>query len=406
MHQPRSQLAAGQLEPLYEQLGLKLDRVGLETQPEVAARLIDLSSDPDAGMADFADAVRNDAAITGRLLKLVNSAAYAQRDPVTRVDRACVLLGLQRLRAVALGFYLARGAASDSTQKLSREVWGQSVYRACLCFELANREQPAIAAEAFIIGLMLDAGMPLMQHLLGEPFEALYRECPQPAAFARREADEFPFTHVDIITILARRWRLPETLAKPLAWHHIRPGAASRTDPIATLHRIAYFAGTIAIDPAADTPAGAAPMPATAESVLSMHRDALVDITAAATTQYSASMTIFEEIADSVANPAELAERAQRQLIDAMDEAIAMDPDEDRPGTQYFCIADRRIEIEIVRAGVLVAYLCDEKNERICSATFDLAGVTAKRIAYALGLDGPSDDESADFDSYFGKAAA
>ena len=406
MLQPRSHIAAGQLEALHEQLGVKLDRVGIETQPEVAARLIDLSSDPDAGMADFADAVRNDVAITGRLLKLVNSAAYAQRDPVTRVDRACVLLGLQRLRAVALGFYLARGAATDATQRLSREVWGQSVFRACLCFELANREQPAIAAEAFIIGLMLDAGMPLMQHLLGEPFEALYRECPQPAAFARREADEFPFTHVDVITVLARRWKLPETLAKPLAWHHIRPADSNRKDPVSVLHRVAYFAGTIASEPSAKTPAGAAPLPATAETVLSIHRDSLVDITAAATSQYTASMTIFEEIADSVANPAELADRAQRQLIDAMDEAIAMDPDEDRPGTQHFCIADRRIEVEIVRAGVLVAYLCDEKNERICSATFDLAGVTAKRIAYALGLDGPSDDESADFDSYFKSAAA
>src|SRR5205823_4861273 len=76
--------------------------------------------------------IRADAALAGRVLRLANCAFFAQRQPITNLDRSCVLLGVDRLKSVALGFYLSRAAAGDPRQSLSRRIWGQSVYRACL----------------------------------------------------------------------------------------------------------------------------------------------------------------------------------------------------------------------------------------------------------------------------------
>ena len=406
MDQPRVNLSATEVEALHEQLAHRLDRVGIETQPEVAARILELATDPEAGMGEFADAIRSDVAITGRLLRLVNSAFYAQRQPVTRIDRACVLLGLQRLRAVALGFYLSRAAATDTNQLLSREVWGQSVFRACLAYELVNQTDPGIAAEAFVIGLMLDAGVPLAHQLLGDSYEAVFRSETQPAAFARREADEFPFTHTDIISVLARRWRLPETLAKPLAWHHVRPSSNGRTDAPSVLQRVAYFVGVIAVSASDDLPAGEVPMPSTAETVLRMGRDQLAAATAAATEQYAGTMTIFDEVATALPDAQSLAQRAHLQLVRVIDDTMSMDIEVGQPTVQHFTISGRSVELELGRSGMATAYLCDERGQRICSASFELEEVSAKRLAYALGLDGPSHDEAEDFDGFFGRRAA
>lgn len=405
MHRPRSSLSAGEIDALHERLARQLDRIGIETQPEVAARLLELATDPEAGMGDFADAIRHDVAITGRLLRMVNSAFYAQREPVTRIDRACVLLGLQRLRAVALGFYLSRAAATDSAQVISRRVWGQSVFRACLAFELVNQTDPAIAAEAFVCGLMVDAGIPLAYQLLGEPYERLFNECPQPATFARREADEFPYTHVDLITCLAQRWKLPELLAKPLAWHHIRPACSDRSDPVSVLQRAAYFVGILAIDPDADAPVGEAPMPSTAEAVLGIGRDGLARAAAAATEQYAGTITMFDDIAETVRDTGSLAQRAHLQLVRVIDDTLASEAAAG-PAVQRFTLSGRVVEVELGQTGVVMGYLCDERGARLCSATFDLDDISATRLAYALGLDGPNHDEQLDFDGFFGRRHA
>src|SRR5689334_2751536 len=103
---PRSELSGAEVDDLLGALEGRLHTVGIESQPEVAARIVELVSDPDAGLRQYADVVRADAALSGRLLRLANSAFFAQREPVTSLDRACVLLGLDRLKAVSLGFQL------------------------------------------------------------------------------------------------------------------------------------------------------------------------------------------------------------------------------------------------------------------------------------------------------------
>ena len=45
-------------------------------------------------------------ALSARLLEMANAAMYAQREPVTTIKRAVTLMGLRRIRMVALGFQL------------------------------------------------------------------------------------------------------------------------------------------------------------------------------------------------------------------------------------------------------------------------------------------------------------
>jgi HD-like signal output (HDOD) protein len=144
---PRSALTPPEVVELQAEIDRRLTGLGLPTQPAVAARILALVANPDAGLKQYADVLRHDAALTGRLLRLANSAYFAQIKPVTTIERSCVLLGLERLKAVSLGFYLSRAAATDPNHVLSRRVWTQSVLRACLAAEMARVTCPGYSAD-------------------------------------------------------------------------------------------------------------------------------------------------------------------------------------------------------------------------------------------------------------------
>jgi len=402
----RNQLSAGEVDALIADLERRLHGVGIETQPEVAAKIVGLISDAGAGLRDYANVIKADPALTGRLLRLANSAFFAQRQPVSNLERACVLLGLGRLKAVSMGFYLSRASVSDATHKLSRRVWGQSVYRACLAAELAQHACPTLASEAFVAGLMLDAGVPVLVKFLGEDALAIAQSGLSPAKQFRKEFETLPFTHVDVVAAMIRRWRLPDPLAKPIERHHIQPAEGVRPDPIHTLHRIVYYAGALQLDDSC-RPAEAAPLPLTAERALGLTVPQLSLIVRRASDEYGAMCEIFREVAESIGDMDDMVNIVQSQLVEIMDQTL-MDQfkDASKAARGSFRIADRSIEIEPGLDNLAVAYLNDASGTRLLSYTFRPDHETAADVLDALGLEFVPPQEQADLDLYLRSLAA
>lgn len=388
----RNELTAAGLAELYEQLERRLADLGLESQPAVAARLLELSRDPGAGLADYANIVRNDPSLSGRLLRLSNSAFFAQRQPVTSVDRACVLLGLDRLRAMSLGFYLSRAAATDAGARISREVWGQSVYRACLAAEISRTLAPSLAPEAFVVGLMMDSAVPLTHKLLGEPYEEHYGQSLPPLKGFNIETTQFAFTHVDVAAVLARRWKFPEVLAKPIEWHHTPPAPGGRHEPVHVLHRVAYYVGSVGLRPDG-TPAQRAPMATTAEIHLGLDPGRLADHVSRTTDEYDAVLGLFSDVADSL-ETTYLAAAVHQQLVNVLDEQMASEiADASRPRPQQFRLGGMTVTLRPEADGIGTAYTYDRRGEPLSTYRFLFASETVESLREALGLEpDPGDD--------------
>ncbi len=400
----RHTLSPPEVDALRAEIDVRLAGQGLPTQPGVAAKILSLVADPEAGLRQYADVLKSDVALSGRLLRLANSAYFAQVTPVTAGERACVLLGLERLKAVSLGFYLSRAAATDPNQVLSRRVWGQSVLRACLAAELARMEAPGHVAEAFTIGLMLDAGAPLLHRLLGKPVERILSSGEAPAKQFVVEFEALPFTHVDVASALMRRWRLPELLSWPIERHHTAPGDVTRPEPLHVLHRIAFYTGSVSLTgaPAARV---SKHFQGIAEGVLRLAPDAMGEVIQRATDEYGAIREVFREVADEIEDLGATAELAHSQLVALMDETMVAA----RPapaGPAEFTVAGQRVEIEPDRAGRAVAYLRDQRGERLVSHSFEVGRIDAAPLLDALGLDGASADETRDLERHLRSLAA
>ncbi len=399
----RSLLSAGEVASLYADIGLRLDRMGIETQPEVAARVLQLCSDPEAGLREFGAVIKPDPGLTGRLLHLANSAFFAQVKPVTTLDRACVLLGRERLKAVVLGFYLSRASAADPNHLLSRRIWGESVFRACLSAELARRICPALASEAFVIGLMMDAGIPLLHRLLGPPVEDILASHP-PTRQARIEFETLPYTHVDVVTALVRRWKLPEILARPIERHHSDPGDDPNREPVRMLHRLAFYVGAVQLD-VGYLPANPAPLSMLAQRVLNVDAQQLTHIVRYAAAEYGAMAEVFRDTADVIGNLSELAENAHQQLVSIIDATLCTQMRAESAVT-LFVVAGHKVEIEILPDGSAVAYLRDDAGSRIVSYTFQPGDHSLKTMFEALGVEGVSQEQAEPLDTYLRTRAA
>jgi HD-like signal output (HDOD) protein len=389
---PRNLLSAAEVAELQDFLDKKLERIGVASRPEVAFKLLDMCHNPHSQMKDFADLIKVDHAMSGRVLRLANSALFAQRIPVTNLDRACLVLGLERIKAVSLGLQLSRAAIPVGSKDVSREVWGQSVFRACLAAEAARVVAPSNVPEAFVTGLLLDAGVPLMCKLVGDVYGALYTDCPTPGALFRRENETLGFTHVDVASAMCRRWRLPELLSKPIELHHQRPADLRLTEPVHRLHRIAFSIGLLQLQPESVLdPARAAihgdGSAVTAQRLLGISEGEILGVVQNALNEYSTTIQAFSELATAVADLDGLIERVHLGLIRAIDQSIEQSLESEQgEAAERLTIGGQSIEMIVADDGA-VAYLYDTQGQRLLAHRFPAGDVSAQSLCDAFGLE-------------------
>jgi HD-like signal output (HDOD) protein len=403
----RATIAAGEVQELHERILRQLDRVGVESHPKVAVRVVELAQRSDAQLRDYGEIIRTDWSLTGRLLRLANSAFFAQRTPVTKLERALVLLGIDRVKAVSLGFYLSRAATGEGARKISRQVWGQSVYRACLATSLARVKCPTMMSEAFVVGLMLDCGVPLMARLLGEEYERLYASAAGPAKLYEAEMNTLEYTHTDVAAALMKRWAMPTMLSKPVVWHHVPPPLSSSAgDSRSMLQRVACYAGAVALDEGG-LPRQERPLSVTAENLLQLPPSMLGDVVQNATAEYGMISQVFSEVAEGIENLGGVMESVQHQLVEVLDAEMARSIQrETRGGGQRMEVGGLHIELEPAGAGQVVAYIDTSDGERVISCTLRPFNESAGSLRRMLGLEEASDGEMGELMDWLTRIAA
>src|SRR3982750_278433 len=110
-----------------DQLLAKLKNVSLlPSLPAIAIKVLDLTRQPNVGVADVAKVISNDAALSAKVLRTVNSSFYALPTRVSTINHAASLLGLQSIKTLALGFSLVSSFNSDKSKAFDyNRFWRQ-----------------------------------------------------------------------------------------------------------------------------------------------------------------------------------------------------------------------------------------------------------------------------------------
>lgn len=128
-------------------------------------RLVRRLYTPDATVASIEAVLASDAALVVRLLRLVSSPAFGLRRPVTSVQQALVLLGIDQIRRWATVLAIAQLDLARAPEALRR-----SLVRAKLCVACGD---PARADELYLLGLFS-----LLDTLTGRPMSEWAEDLP------------------------------------------------------------------------------------------------------------------------------------------------------------------------------------------------------------------------------------
>jgi putative nucleotidyltransferase with HDIG domain len=213
----------------------------LPALPTTVIRVMQLSNDPKAGVADVARALISDQALAARVLKLANSAFYGASRRIATVSDAVVILGMRTTRNLVM--------ASGCQELLESEVAGYGLPRGTLlrhslaCASgaqaLAKRTKYRGVEEAFVAGLLHDLGKVVMNLYGRDQFlQVLIQAASGEMTYADAEHAVFSFDHAEAGAYLLERWNLPATLIAAVRHHHA-PLDAPTDSPLPCLVHVA-----------------------------------------------------------------------------------------------------------------------------------------------------------------------
>ena len=207
------------LEPLLEQAG------ELPSLPEVYIRVTELLETENASGLKIGEAVQTDPALTARILKMINSAYYGLRNPVTSISQAVALLGRQQLKQVLLGSVLAGVFKDfDVTHFPLRDFWQHCIKTAIIARQLAMQNARIIDHDAFFTaGLLHDVGW----LVIAKVNPGSYLQITQLAKNENKdvlqvENEKLGVTHIDVGVALLDKWGIPGLITECVRKHHDR----------------------------------------------------------------------------------------------------------------------------------------------------------------------------------------
>src|SRR5690242_8243637 len=133
-------------------------RKNLPTIPTVLARILQLVDSESSNGKELITIIERDQALTGKMLRLANSAFFGQSRRVATIPRAVVLLGFPTFRNPALAVKVWDALGSGIARNRPEELWLHAVAVAAATKAVVARLRAGDPDEAFTAALLHDVG--------------------------------------------------------------------------------------------------------------------------------------------------------------------------------------------------------------------------------------------------------
>ena len=199
----------------------------LPALPQVLLKLLDTISSDSADIPQLAQIIRQDSAITARILAVANSSLYNPLRHCNTVERALMSLGLETVRTLVLtaAFRQHFSHFDQLHYKFMQGYWRRSLSFAQSSQVLAKLTRYQPPAEAYLCGLLADVGQLCLLTEDASAFLSIYK----PAAdgnpdtdemLVAREQNELGITHAEFGAALIENWQLDNFMSDAVRYHH------------------------------------------------------------------------------------------------------------------------------------------------------------------------------------------
>jgi len=191
----------------------------IPTIPAVLVKILEVVGGERTGVKDLVAVVERDKALTGRILRLANSAFFGFSRNVATLSRAVMLLGFSTVKNLALGVKVWETLTGGTAHGEMEKLWVHSSLVAAASRALARRLKLPDPEEAFTAGLLHDMGkVILFTRFPSEYREILGKWTGDEGVVAERGA--LGVDHSQVGGWLAESWSLPALIVDAASSHH------------------------------------------------------------------------------------------------------------------------------------------------------------------------------------------
>ncbi len=203
-----------------------LDRIAtlenLPTLPHILLKLIKACDEDKENLKDIAKIIEKDPSLTGKVLRLINSAYYGLPYRIERMDQAVSFLGTDTIKNTVISTSIFQ--AFDDTQgdvsfNLKR-FWWHSLRCAIVARLIAERSSYSKPGEAFLSGLLHDIGRLVLWVNFPKEYSNLLEMYKDKPDLLLAGEVRLGATHCEVGAWLLDRWNLQSFMADSVLCHH------------------------------------------------------------------------------------------------------------------------------------------------------------------------------------------
>ncbi len=195
----------------------------IATLPEITVRIIETVENPKSTARDLHDIIKNDPALSSKILKVVNSAFYGLPGQIGAIDRAIVLLGLSAVKNIAIAASITRLFKGNQLSKefTAKDLWRHSLAVAVASRLLHKQVHRHGGDDVFLAGLIHDLGVLAIRQSSGDKMrEIINRVLKTHEDYCSVEMDVLGADHQAFGSGLAAKWKFPRHLRAAMGYHH------------------------------------------------------------------------------------------------------------------------------------------------------------------------------------------
>ena len=218
------------MEELSEEKKLKIKQIQtyIAKMPSLSTtvtKVLEICNNPNTSPGDLNKVISLDPVLTGKVLKLINSAYYSLPNQVASLTRAIIMLGLNTVKNLALSTAILENLASSGLSKgLSMDdFWTHSICVGVTAKSIASAIGIPVTLrdEYFLTGLLHDLGkIPLNNRFPEIYIKSLEFTSNKQLPLHRTEEIVLGINHMEVGQMIAEKWQLNDSMKESLYYHH------------------------------------------------------------------------------------------------------------------------------------------------------------------------------------------
>lgn len=200
-------------------------------------KVIQVANDNNSSARDIIRVIQLDPVLTGKALKLVNSAFFGLNTPVSSLSRAVILLGLATVKNLAISCsVMSSFKFNDRICRLtSEDFWKYSMGVAAMCQIIARyrRESKQEIEDYFLAGMLHNIGKAFLVQCYPEEYNlAIEIAALNYIPIQEGEEEVFGISHQQVGERLAKKWKLPSMIVDSILYYLIPESSTDKHTPV------------------------------------------------------------------------------------------------------------------------------------------------------------------------------